>query len=380
MALLPLTGWAQEPTAPSPPPVESAPEQAAEQKVETSAPEQKAEPKVWYFTALNMKKQGPVSVTELRELIKIKVVEGGTPLLRAGQEEWTYPGHVAAFQDLVKWHFMLRGKKTGPVDTLRLKKLVELKVLSPQSTVWRAGLSRWKEMVVLPELQGLLDVGAVAAWKKKRAAEEKEKEKELEEESGSESRDDRMGRFFVTMGGSLGANIFADLKGMALLGMGGRFSAIYVNRPFFHIGLHATYTRIDAQGLDEDFFKMVEGINDFAFGATVQLGKQFSHRLWFGFGLDLGVSAIRSADLIRGKEITVTMDLSPHLYTAPRAQLIYLFFDGNSRAGIQASLSVPVLMANVSYDQSYAGETAKYDGLAVWSGIYLNLELVLGFR
>ncbi len=362
--------------APAPEPAPEPAEGGSIKAEPAPAPTEAAPPqeKVWYFRVTGKERQGPVTIAELQELMKIKVVDGGTPVMREGDRAWTYPGHVEPLQALVKWHFMLKGKKTGPVDTAHLKKLVGLKVLSARSTVWRSGMAEWRPMVQLPELHGLLDPAVVAA-EKARANEESEGEGEDEGDPLG-----RFGKMFVSLGPQVGANVISDVEGMAMLGVGGRLSMVYVARRWLHIGAHATYTRIEAREQNEELFKLVGGINDFAFGATVQLGRQFSDRLWIGAGLDIGASVIRKPDLVRGKGITVSLDISPHLYTAPRAQLIYLLTDGNSRVGFQVSLSVPVLMGQVEYHHDYSGGKIDYDALGVWSGLYLSLELLLGIR
>ena len=124
----------------------------------------------------------------------------------------------------------------------------------------------------------------------------------------------------------------------------------------------------------------MEGLHDFAFGATFQLGKQFSYRLWVGFGLDLGASALRIASLNNYKNVSTQFDAGVHLYTAPRAQVIYMFVHGKTRMGVQASLAIPVLMANVDYTFTRDNTATMREDFEVWSGLYLNLELLLGVR
>lgn len=320
------------------------------------------EAKIWFFSTNGKGEQGPVSRAELRELMKIKVVDGGTPLRRKGTRTWIYPGDAAELTDLIKWHFMLRGKKTGPVNTARLRKLVELGVLNGESGVWRAGMGEWREMRVVVELGGEEEAAATATGE-------------------AEPVDPRMGKFFVSLGVQAGGNIFSTTEGMGMVALGGRFSAVYVFNPILHLGIHATYTNLDGGGLDESFYEGVEGVHDFAFGATVQLGKQFSDRLWVGFGLDLGVSALRKPTLIRAKNVTTArLDIGPHLYTAPRAQLIYLFVHGRTRIGLQASLAVPVIMGQVDYAYAYDNKSRMGEAFATWSGLYFNLELLMGIR
>lgn len=236
--LLALPAWAQEAPTPAAPEAKAAPEAAPEPKVEPqAAPEPKAAPlpaKIWFFTATDKGDQGPVDTAELRELMKIKVVDGGTPLRRQGQQVRLFPGDVAELTDLVKWHFMLRGQKTGPVDTARLKKLVQLGVLTAQSEVWRPGMARWKGMGEVVELGGVEKAAPVGVG----AAEEDEV-------------DPRMGRLFVTIGVQAGGNVFSTSEGMGMAALGGRVSVVYLANPTFHLGIHATYTNLDGGGMDE---------------------------------------------------------------------------------------------------------------------------------
>ena len=380
---LPDVALAGEPTAASgvvqaaeeaeEPPV-SSPAQPAGEAREAPAGQQAPTPAAgeqtrWFFTATGKGEQGPVSTAELRGLMKIKVVDGGTALRRDGQAAALYPGDVPELTDLIKWYFVLRGKKTGPVGTAQLKKLVKLGVVDSKSRVWRAGMARWRVMGEVVELGG---------------KEPPPSAPEVEEE---EPVDPRMARFLVSFGPHLGGSFFSNAEGMGMLTAGGRFSAYYMINPTFHMGLHATYTFIDGDGLDEEVLRTVEGLHDFAFGLTAQVGRQFSDRLWVGFGLDLGASAIRQANMIRADNIKNHFDVGAHLYTAPRAQLIYMITSNNTRMGLQVSLAVPLFLADVDFSAVGTDATTgavvfseSSQGLKVWSGLYLNLEIVLGVR
>jgi len=360
LLLFPMAAVAQEtPAASEETPAASEGAPAAEQ-----APPEKEQAR-WFFSATSKGEQGPVDTTELRELIKIKVVNGGTPLRQDGTQDAVYPGDVPELTDLIKWHFVLRGKKTGPVNTARLKKLVSLGVVDSKSKVWRPGMERWTPMAEVVELGG-------------KAPPPQEPEPEPPEEEP----DPRLARFVLSFGPHLGGSFFSNGGGMGMLTGGCRVSSYYLVSPYFHLGAQITWTFIDELDPQNSTYLGVDGLHDFAFGLTGQVGRQFSDRLWVGFGLDLGVSALRRANLVQASDVTVQFDVGAHLYTAPRAQLIYMFTHRNTRMGLSVSLSVPVLMGEVDFKftRPNAGQVESHQGFEVWSGLSLNLELVLGVR
>lgn len=126
----------------------------------------------WYI-ARDKKKQGPFSVTQMQEMVKVGQLLPIDMVLQEGTTTWIAASQVEAFfpqpqtapppppipvAEAKEWHFSQGGKQFGPATLSHLKGLAEAGTLQPTDLVWKAGMSGW---VAASSVQGLFQPPAV---------------------------------------------------------------------------------------------------------------------------------------------------------------------------------------------------------------------------